>query len=76
MAQPGEDGTLRRRLSGLEGRVFAKTGTLTHVTSLSGYLVTESGRELIFSILSNGSGLSSSRVRGGMDEVVEALARR
>jgi D-alanyl-D-alanine carboxypeptidase/D-alanyl-D-alanine-endopeptidase (penicillin-binding protein 4) len=75
MAEPGEEGTLRRRLPELEGRVFAKTGTITWVNSLSGYLVTDGGRELIFSILSNGSGLSSSVVRRGIDEIVEAAAR-
>ncbi|MFC1660262.1 D-alanyl-D-alanine carboxypeptidase/D-alanyl-D-alanine-endopeptidase [Gemmatimonadota bacterium] len=76
MAEPGEEeGTLRRRLAGLEGRVFAKTGTITHVNSLSGYLVTDAGRELIFSILTNGSGLPSGIVRRGIDGVVETVAR-
>ena len=77
MAEPGEeDSTLERRLEGLEGRVFAKTGTISHVNSLSGYLITDSGRELIFSVLTNGSGLPSSVVRGGIDRVVKAAARR
>jgi D-alanyl-D-alanine carboxypeptidase/D-alanyl-D-alanine-endopeptidase (penicillin-binding protein 4) len=77
LASPGEDpGTLRRRLLSLEDRVFAKTGTINHVNSLSGYLITESGRELIFSILTNGSGISSGPVRAGIDRVVEAVARR
>ena len=76
LAGPGEEGsTLRRRLTGLEGRVFAKTGTLTHVASLSGYVRTDSGRVLIFSILTNNSGISSQAVRAGIDEVVAALAR-
>ncbi len=77
LASPGEDpGTLRRRLLSLEGRLFAKTGTINHVNSLSGYLVTDSGRELIFSILTNGSGISSGPVRDGIDRVVEVVARR
>jgi D-alanyl-D-alanine carboxypeptidase/D-alanyl-D-alanine-endopeptidase (penicillin-binding protein 4) len=77
LASPGEEpGTLSRRLLSLEGRVFAKTGTINHVNSLSGYLITDSGRELIFSILTNGSGISSALVRAGIDQVVETLARR
>ena len=77
LAEPGEDpGTLRRRLPELEGRLFAKTGTISNVNSLSGYLTTESGRTLIFSILTNGSGLPSSTVRRGVDGIVQIVARR
>jgi len=76
LASPGEEGsTLENRLQVLRSRVFAKTGTLTHVTSLSGYVFTESGRELIFSVLTNGSGLPSGTVREGIDKVIEVLAR-
>jgi len=76
LASPGEDpSTLRRRLLSLEGRVFAKTGAINHVNSLSGYLVTTSGRELIFSILTNGSGLPSGVVRAGIDKVLLVVAR-
>ncbi len=76
LASPGEEGsTLRNRLPALESRVFAKTGTITHVNSLSGYVFTDSGRELIFSIFTNGSGLSSGDVRSGIDQITEAIAR-
>lgn len=76
MAEPSEeDSTLERRLEGLEERLFAKTGTISNVNSLSGYLVREDGRELVFSILTNGSGLPSSQVRAAIDDVVRILAR-
>jgi len=76
LASPGEEeGTLRSRLPGLESRVFAKTGTILHVNALSGYVFTESGRELIFSILTNGSGLPSGVVQAAIDKVVEITAR-
>ncbi len=77
LASPGEEeSTLRSRLLSLESRVFAKTGTITHVNSLSGYVFTDSGKELIFSILTNGSGLSSGVVRAAIDRIVEVVARR
>ncbi|MGH7460386.1 MAG: D-alanyl-D-alanine carboxypeptidase, partial [Longimicrobiales bacterium] len=74
---PGLRGsTLSNRLEGLEGKVFAKTGTITNVASLSGYIVTRSGRELTFSIMVNASGRSSAQVRRGIDRLVMALAEQ
>jgi len=77
LAEPGEEGsTLERRLPGLEGRLYGKTGTISNVNSLSGYLVGDNGREIVFSILSNGSGLPSAEVRAAIDDVVNVLAGR
>jgi D-alanyl-D-alanine carboxypeptidase/D-alanyl-D-alanine-endopeptidase (penicillin-binding protein 4) len=74
MAQPGESGTLEMRLTDLEGRLFAKTGSVTHVNTLSGYLRSDTGRELLFSILTNASGWPASEVRRAMDRIVRAVA--
>lgn len=76
MAEPGEeDSTLEERLAGLEGRVFAKTGTISNVNSLSGYLVREDGRLVVFSILTNAGGVGAEPVRAAIDDVVRILAR-
>jgi D-alanyl-D-alanine carboxypeptidase/D-alanyl-D-alanine-endopeptidase (penicillin-binding protein 4) len=45
--------TLRRRMQNLKNRVFAKTGHLRDVSTLSGYIKAKSGDTLIFSILIN-----------------------
>ncbi|MEM7414111.1 MAG: D-alanyl-D-alanine carboxypeptidase/D-alanyl-D-alanine-endopeptidase [Gemmatimonadota bacterium] len=75
MAEPGEeDSTLEERLEDLDGRVFAKTGTISNVNSLSGYLVGPNGHDVIFSILTNASGLPASRVRPVIDDILRALA--
>jgi len=51
----GRDGTLQNRFKGtlLEGKLFAKTGSLNASRAVSGYLVTRSGKTLIFSALAN-----------------------
>ncbi len=58
LAVSGVDGTLSRRLFGEEtlGRVIAKTGTLSGVSSLSGvaFPLAAEGRALGFSVMTNG----------------------
>lgn len=51
----GVDGTLARRFARtpLEGRVWAKTGTLNATNALTGWLRAASGRELAFTIVAN-----------------------
>lgn len=73
----GRDGTLRYRLSkdGMAGRVEAKTGTLDGVSALSGYVTTNSGRKVCFSIMANNYTSSASSIRQTIDEIVVLLAR-
>src|SRR5262249_22629398 len=53
LAIAGQDGTLSGRLKRVAGKVFAKTGSLTYVHSLSGYVSMANGEVLAFSILCN-----------------------
>ncbi|HEY2586101.1 MAG TPA: D-alanyl-D-alanine carboxypeptidase/D-alanyl-D-alanine-endopeptidase [Tepidisphaeraceae bacterium] len=49
----GQDGTLRKRMTDIAGRVRGKTGSIGGVRTLSGYATTDDGRTLALSILFN-----------------------
>jgi D-alanyl-D-alanine carboxypeptidase/D-alanyl-D-alanine-endopeptidase (penicillin-binding protein 4) len=71
----GLDGTLEKRFrEDAQGRfVHAKTGSMTHVDALSGYLLPERGRHYAFSIMVNGYPGPSSEVRAIMDAILLAI---
>lgn len=69
------DGSLRARFLDLPGRVRAKTGHIRNVDSLAGYLTAESGRVLAFSVVVNGTPVSSASTRDAIDQVVRILAK-
>jgi D-alanyl-D-alanine carboxypeptidase/D-alanyl-D-alanine-endopeptidase (penicillin-binding protein 4) len=72
----GIDGTLSSRFTrpSMRDRVFAKTGTLDEVNSLSGYVTTAGGRTLVFSILCNGHLPQARGVTQIIDMMVSDLA--
>jgi D-alanyl-D-alanine carboxypeptidase/D-alanyl-D-alanine-endopeptidase (penicillin-binding protein 4) len=72
----GRDGTLtgRMRATRAEANATAKTGTLTSVRALSGYVRTLDGERLVFSFTVNNFLLPSSAVDAVVDLAVERLA--
>jgi D-alanyl-D-alanine carboxypeptidase/D-alanyl-D-alanine-endopeptidase (penicillin-binding protein 4) len=66
---------MRDRMTGTAaaGRLRAKTGTLTGVSALSGYVTTSSGEELAFSLIVNRSP-STARARAVQDSIGVRLA--
>ena len=65
------DGSLRQRFRSVAGahRVLGKTGSLSHVNALSGYLGTDHHRSLAFSIMVNGTPGRDSEVRDFIDRL-------
>jgi D-alanyl-D-alanine carboxypeptidase/D-alanyl-D-alanine-endopeptidase (penicillin-binding protein 4) len=72
----GVDGTLEARFtnSPLKGKMWAKTGTLQEVNTLTGYLTAASGKTVSFSILVNGRRPGSEAEAQAVDRIAEAIA--
>jgi D-alanyl-D-alanine carboxypeptidase/D-alanyl-D-alanine-endopeptidase (penicillin-binding protein 4) len=67
----GRDGTLKNRLkrTAAAERIFAKTGAVEFVSTLSGYATTQGGEKLAFSVMVNHEVISSNEIRDAIDEI-------
>ena len=74
LPKAGMDGTLRNRMSSTftRGNVRAKTGSVTGVYSLAGYLTASNGHEICFSIINQGI-MHGKNARAFQDRICEAL---
>jgi serine-type D-Ala-D-Ala carboxypeptidase/endopeptidase (penicillin-binding protein 4) len=78
LAIAGTKGTLKKRFMNtpIANHLWAKTGTLTGVGALSGYLRTQSNKTLVFSILVNNSELENPEIRQAIDEIVLIIGQQ
>ncbi len=76
LAVAGVDGSLKNRMkdTAAMGNLRAKTGTLTGVSCLSGYVHTRDGEPLVFSIMMNNFVGPASTARRTQDEIGVLLA--
>ena len=72
----GIDGSLASRMKGTaaEGNVRAKTGTMSNIRSLAGYVTTRSGEHLAFVIVVNNFEGSGSAANEAIDAIAAHLA--
>lgn len=74
----GQDGTLKNRLKTISGyKVIAKSGSMTGVNCLSGYLIPEKkGDVLAFSIMINNSSMSGKILRDIQDRIIKEVTEK
>ena len=71
----GGQGTLRNYYKSDSSYIFAKTGTLSNNCALSGFLITNSGKTLIFSILANNYMTGAGPVRRATERFLADLRK-
>ena len=70
----GASGTLKNWYrNNPEPYIYAKSGSLGNVYCLSGYLITKSGKTLLFSFMNNHYMASSSDVKENMEKIFETI---
>ena len=73
LAVGGKSGTLENYYKAETPYIYAKTGTLRNNHSLSGFLITKSGRILIFSFMNSNYTVSTSDLKKGMTKILEQV---
>ncbi len=71
----GVDGTLTHRFltSNVKGKIHAKTGSVEHVNTLSGYMDLPSGKRLAFSIMANSNALPNKVSQETLDAITDEI---
>lgn len=75
LAEPGQEGTLRRRLLPFANRMHGKTGSINGVNALSGILDGPNGTHRYFSIILNHHTAETSDALHAIDAIVAEIAK-
>jgi D-alanyl-D-alanine carboxypeptidase/D-alanyl-D-alanine-endopeptidase (penicillin-binding protein 4) len=76
LPEAGKTGTMRRmgKNTLAEGRVFAKSGTMSRVSSYAGYVTTIKGKTLIFAIITNNFTCSLPEIKEKYEKIMIRMA--
>ena len=69
----GGEGTLRIRYKNYVGKIYAKTGSLSDVISLSGFITTNKKHNYIFSVMVNNHQTDETEVRDKIEKFISTL---
>jgi serine-type D-Ala-D-Ala carboxypeptidase/endopeptidase (penicillin-binding protein 4) len=73
LATGGKSGTIRNWYRSDEPFIFGKTGSLSNNHCLSGYLITRSGKTLIFSFMNSNFTASTNEIRRNMQSILNLI---
>lgn len=76
LASGGSKGTIEKWYQSERPYIFGKTGTLSNNHCLSGFLLTKSGRVLIFSFMNSNYTSSTNAIRRNMQSILENIYER
>jgi len=76
LAVGGVSGTLRNYYKAETPYIYGKTGTLSNNHNLSGFLLTKSGKVLIFSYMNNNHIVRASEVKKGMEQLLLSIHQK
>lgn len=71
--ETGGEGTISSYYTKYAGKIFAKTGTLSGQVAFSGYLLTNKGKKLIFSVLVNNHQTSATTIRRAVESFLTGI---
>jgi D-alanyl-D-alanine carboxypeptidase/D-alanyl-D-alanine-endopeptidase (penicillin-binding protein 4) len=66
----GVDGSLQRRMLAAKSKIRAKTGVMTGISTIAGYVSTKSGDTLVFAIMMNGLVRSPKEVKQSVEDEI------
>jgi D-alanyl-D-alanine carboxypeptidase/D-alanyl-D-alanine-endopeptidase (penicillin-binding protein 4) len=72
----GGEGTMRNYFRADSNYIFAKTGTLSGVVSLSGLLYTRKNKLLVFSIIVNNHRSSATDIRRAVERFLQGIRKK